>query len=99
MFCYFISPNKVKLLSKDNRGRIKINKKDLFEKLKQLGLYLQVHYIPVHTQPYFQKLGFKTGDYPNAEKYYQQALSLPLHPGLSDRDIKTIVRVIKAACI
>jgi dTDP-4-amino-4,6-dideoxygalactose transaminase len=80
-------------------NKIKIDKKDLFEKLKQAGLYLQVHYIPVHTQPYFQKLGFKVGDYPNAEKYYEQTLSLPLHPRLNDRDIKNIVEVIKRLVI
>lgn len=82
-----------------NFEKIKINKKDLFEKLKQAGLYLQIHYIPVHTQPYFQKLGFKVGDYPKAEKYYEQTFSLPLHPGLSDRDIKKIVGVIKRLAI
>jgi UDP-4-amino-4,6-dideoxy-N-acetyl-beta-L-altrosamine transaminase len=76
-------------------GKVKITKKDLFEKLKQHGLYLQVHYIPVHTQPYFQKLGFREGDYPNAERYYQQAISLPLHPGLGDRDVHKIVKNIK----
>jgi dTDP-4-amino-4,6-dideoxygalactose transaminase len=82
-----------------NFDKVKINKKDLFEKLKERGLYLQVHYIPVHTQPYFQKLGFKSGDYPNAEKYYQQTLSLPLHPGLSGIDIKNIVKVVKQLTI
>jgi dTDP-4-amino-4,6-dideoxygalactose transaminase len=80
-------------------NKIKINKKDLFEKLKQAGLYLQVHYIPVHTQPYFQKLGFKVGNYPNAENYYQQTLSLPLHPGLSDSDVRKIVEVVKDLCV
>ncbi len=79
--------------------KIKINKKELFEKLKQHGLWLQVHYIPVHTQPYFQKLGFKVGDYPEAERYYQKTLSLPLHPGLSDNDIKKIVGIIKKVCV
>ena len=42
-----------------------------------------IHYIPVHTQAFYRSLGFKNGDFPIAENYYQRCLSLPLHPGLS----------------
>jgi len=44
---------------------------------------VNIHYIPVHTQPYFQELGFKDGDFPEAEKYYARALSLPVFPTLT----------------
>ena len=60
-----------------------------------VGLNLQVHYIPVHTQPYYQKLGYKWGDYPVAEEYYKHCISLPLYPDLTDEDLQEIVRRIK----
>lgn len=62
---------------------------------REKGLNLQVHYIPVHTQPYYQDLGYKWGDYPNAENYYNQTISLPLYPELTDDDLKEIVSRIK----
>lgn len=66
-----------------------------YEKAKKVGLYLQVHYIPVHTQPYYQALGFKRGDYPLAEEYYSRTISLPLYPSLSNADLKEIVLRIR----
>jgi len=82
-----------------NFDKIKLNKKELFASLAQQGLHLQVHYIPVHLQPFYQELGFKPGDFPHAEKYYQQALSLPLYVDLMPDDIKNIVKIIKeTAC-
>jgi len=74
---------------------VKTDKTQLFEKLKSRGLYLQVHYIPVHTQPYYKKLGFKEGDYPVSEQYYRSTLSLPLYPLLKDYEVKNIIQIIK----
>lgn len=54
----------------------------VFEKLRLKELGVNVHYIPVHTQPYYQGLGFKVGDFPNAESYYQNTISIPLHQGI-----------------
>lgn len=71
------------------------NREEFFHKAKAIGLNLQVHYIPVHTQPYYKNLGFKEGDYPNAEIYYKKCISLPLYPALTDCDLKEIVRRIK----
>jgi perosamine synthetase len=79
--------------------KIKLNKKLLFKKLKEAGLYLQVHYIPVHTQPLYKKLGFKESDFPNAEKYYQKTISLPLYFKLTKKDVRYIVNTIKALCL
>ena len=56
----------------------------LYNHLKRQNIFAQVHYIPVHLQPYSQKLGWKKGDFPQAEKYYEQCLSLPMYPGLTD---------------
>jgi dTDP-4-amino-4,6-dideoxygalactose transaminase len=80
-----------------HHDRLKMNKKEVFEALKNRGLMLQVHYIPVHLQPYYRNLGFKEGDYPVAEKYYQEAISLPLYPLLTTRDVRHIVDMIKDA--
>ena len=63
----------------------KINKshRQVFKELRQAGIGVNLHYIPVHIQPYYQQLGFKPGDFINSEKYYQEAISIPLYYGLS----------------
>lgn len=66
--------------------RIDRTHRQVFEGLRERGIMVNLHYIPVHTQPYYQDLGFKTGDFPEAERYYQEAISLPLYYGLSDED-------------
>ena len=64
--------------------------------LRERGIGTQVHYIPVPTQPYYKETyGYKDGDYPNAEKYYEQELSLPLYPGLSDEDVMAVIKAVK----
>lgn len=75
--------------------KIKLTKEELFDNLRKKGLILQVHYIPVHTQPYYRQFGYNWGDLPETEKYYKKTLSLPLHPQLKKSDIKTIVNTIK----
>ena len=82
-----------------NFEKIKLNKKELFEELEKKRLHLQVHYIPVHLQPFYQRLGFQKGDYPKAEKYYDKVLSLPLHPGLKNNDLTYIIDTIKKVAI
>jgi len=71
------------------------NREEFYHKAKDIGLNLQVHYIPVHTQPYYKNLGFKEGDCPNAEIYYKKCISLPLYPTLTNKDLKEIVKRIK----
>lgn len=72
------------------------NRGAFYNNAKSVGLNLQVHYIPVHTQPYYKNLGFNDGDYPNAEIYYKKCISLPLYPSLSDSDLMEIVKRVKA---
>lgn len=68
----------------------------VMQELRERGIGTQVHYIPVHTQPfYMKKFGYQEGDYPVAEKYYDQALSLPLYPGMSDDDINNVINAVK----
>lgn len=58
----------------------------VFEYLRSVGIGVQLHYIPVHLHPYYQRYGFKQGNFPEAEDYASHAISLPLFPGLSDED-------------
>lgn len=69
----------------------------VFEHLRANGIGVNVHYIPVHTQPYWQRFGFRPGQYPAAEDYYARAISLPLYPTMSERDQDTVVRVFSEA--
>ena len=71
------------------------NRRDFYFKAREKGLNLQVHYIPVHTQPYYARFGYKRGDYPKAEEYYAHCISLPLYPSLTDDDLVEIVKRLK----
>ncbi|MFA4935437.1 MAG: DegT/DnrJ/EryC1/StrS family aminotransferase, partial [Candidatus Methanoperedens sp.] len=63
---------------------------------KELGIQTQVHYIPVHLQPFYQKnYHTKKGDCPSAEAYYERCLSIPLYPAMTDNDIERVVYGIK----
>lgn len=65
-----------------------------FERLRQAGFGVNVHYIPVHLQPYYRGLGFEAGMYPRAEAYYATVISLPLFPGLAEADQDRVVDVL-----
>ena len=68
----------------------------VMQELRNRGIGTQVHYIPVPTQPFYKNtFGYKDGDYPVAEKYYEQELSLPLYPGLRDDDVNTVIKAVK----
>lgn len=69
-------------------NRIKKTHLQVFSELRGNGIGVNLHYIPIHTQPYYKKMGFKTGDFPVAEKYYRTAISLPMYYDLlqSDQD-------------
>ncbi|WP_438864905.1 UDP-4-amino-4,6-dideoxy-N-acetyl-beta-L-altrosamine transaminase [Neptunicella sp.] len=70
----------------------------VYQQLQQQGVGVNVHYIPIHLQPYYQRLGFKAGDFPVAEHFYKNALTLPLFPTLSvddqDRVINTLITIL-----
>lgn len=72
---------------------------EVMQELRDKGIGTQVHYIPVHTQPYYKTLfNYNNGDYPVAEAYYKQALSLPLYPGLGNEEVNTVIEVVKEVC-
>ncbi|RAZ91734.1 UDP-4-amino-4,6-dideoxy-N-acetyl-beta-L-altrosamine transaminase [Mesorhizobium hawassense] len=70
---------------------------EIFEALRAKDIMVNLHYIPVHTQPYYQKMGFRDGDYPEAERYYREAISIPMHPALTDADQEFVVEVLREA--
>jgi UDP-4-amino-4,6-dideoxy-N-acetyl-beta-L-altrosamine transaminase len=65
--------------------RIRKTHRAVFEQMRALGIGVNLHYIPVHTQPYYQSMGFQAGDYPQAERYYAEAMSLPMYQTLSNQ--------------
>ncbi|WP_114661832.1 UDP-4-amino-4,6-dideoxy-N-acetyl-beta-L-altrosamine transaminase [Polynucleobacter necessarius] len=67
----------------------------IFKGLNSLGISANVHYIPIHLHPFYKALGFQIGDFPIAEKYYLEALSLPMYPGLADKDLEHICFSLK----
>ena len=67
----------------------------LFNALRADGIGVNLHYIPVHTQPYFQNLGFKAGDFPAAENYYSRAISIPLYAVMSDAQQAKVVATLE----
>jgi len=78
-------------------GLRSLDRRLVFEKLREAGLGVNVHYIPVHLQPYYQdKFGCKEGDFPEAETYYHGAITLPLFPTMSDDDIQYVIDVVLA---
>lgn len=65
--------------------------REVFESLREQGIGVNLHYIPVHIQPYYQAMGFRPGDFPEAERYYTEAISLPMYPALSEAQQDTVV--------
>lgn len=59
------------------------NRKELYDYLREHEIYSQIHYIPVHIQPYYKRAGWRKGDFPNSEHYYGRCISLPMYPTLS----------------
>lgn len=74
-----------------------INKshRQVFQELRDASINVNLHYIPVHTQPYYQQFGFKLGDFPQAEKYYEEAISLPIYFGLSEEDQDYVIASLR----
>lgn len=69
--------------------------KEVFEALREQGVGVNLHYIPVHTQPYYQNMGFKVGDFPESELYYKEAISLPMFHLMTEEQQDTVVCHLK----
>ena len=70
----------------------------IFHELRENKIGVNLHYIPVHTQPYYQKLGFAWGDFPNSEDYYKKAISLPIFPTLTENEQRYVIETVKKLC-
>ena len=66
----------------------------LFETLKRARVGVQLHYMPVHTQPYYRNLGFQVGQFPQSELYASDAISLPIYPGISEDEQRYVVSIL-----
>jgi UDP-4-amino-4,6-dideoxy-N-acetyl-beta-L-altrosamine transaminase len=67
----------------------------IFDSQRTQGIGVNLHYIPVHTQPYYRRLGFKAGDFPESESYYADAISLPMYPGLTEAQQDHVITSLK----
>ncbi|BDZ68986.1 UDP-4-amino-4,6-dideoxy-N-acetyl-beta-L-altrosamine transaminase [Methanobacterium ferruginis] len=76
------------------KDEFKNKKREIFLKLREEGLGVQVHYIPVYLQPYYQKLGYKENLCPIAEEFYHKEISIPMYPTLNDEDIEYVISKI-----
>jgi dTDP-4-amino-4,6-dideoxygalactose transaminase len=72
---------------------------EVFESLRKQHIGVNLHYIPVHSQPYFRQMGFKAGDFPEAERYYTEAISLPMFSTLSEAQLDEIVAALQKALV
>ena len=75
--------------------KISLTKTQFFQKMKEAGINLQVHYNPVHLQPFYQKnYGFNLGDFPVSENFYRNEISLPIYPDLTTDDVSSVINNI-----
>jgi UDP-4-amino-4,6-dideoxy-N-acetyl-beta-L-altrosamine transaminase len=72
--------------------------REVFESLREQGIGVNLHYIPVYTHPYYEQLGFKAGLCPTAERYYERAISIPMFPNLTTEDLTTVRAALERAC-
>jgi UDP-4-amino-4,6-dideoxy-N-acetyl-beta-L-altrosamine transaminase len=75
-------------------NKIKLSHKSVFEHLKNNNIGVNLHYIPVHIQPYYKKLGFKVGSFFESEKYYKESISIPLFPTMTESEQDKVVKVL-----
>ena len=72
-----------------------ISRAEVMQALKQAGIGTQVHYIPLHLQPFYRRIcRTGPGDFPNAEAYYSKALSLPMYPELTQNDCRRVIETL-----
>ena len=79
------------------QGQANWSRREVFESLRESGIGVNVHYIPVHTQPYYRAMGFSPGDFPEAERYYAEAISLPMYPTMTDAQQDQVVAALRKA--
>jgi UDP-4-amino-4,6-dideoxy-N-acetyl-beta-L-altrosamine transaminase len=78
-----------------HRNEIKLSRREVFDALRAAGIGVNVHYIPVHTQPYYRRLGFEPGMFPEAESYYEDAITLPLFSRMTNDEQDVVVAALE----
>jgi UDP-4-amino-4,6-dideoxy-N-acetyl-beta-L-altrosamine transaminase len=79
-----------------NLEKLNVGRRQIFDALRAENIGVHVHYIPVHLMPYYQEhFGYKKGDFPIVEKFYNSALTLPLFPKMSDNDVNDVIDAVK----
>jgi dTDP-4-amino-4,6-dideoxygalactose transaminase len=77
-------------------GDLKVSRREVFERMRAEGIGVNLHYIPVYRQPYYERLGFASELFPEAELYYAEAITLPIYPGLtSEQQCEVVRRLLK----
>ena len=74
-----------------------ITQRQVYDALQMAGINVNLHYIPVYRQPYYETMGFKAGYCPEAEQYFQQVLSIPMYPGLTSIEQGKVIRILQEA--
>ncbi|RDE29626.1 UDP-4-amino-4,6-dideoxy-N-acetyl-beta-L-altrosamine transaminase [Parageobacillus thermoglucosidasius] len=75
--------------------KLKRSRREIFESLRAENIGVHVHYIPVYWHPYYQKLGYRKGICPKAERWYEQALTLPIFPKMTNEDVSDVIEAVK----
>ena len=79
---------------------LKVGREKIYEALRAENIGVNVHYIPLHLQPFYQKrFGYKDGDYPKAERYYNRAITIPIFPKMSNEDIRDVIKAVEKVII
>ncbi|OES46059.1 UDP-4-amino-4,6-dideoxy-N-acetyl-beta-L-altrosamine transaminase [Domibacillus iocasae] len=79
-----------------NTLELTAGRKEIFDELQKQNIGVNVHYIPVHTLPYYQELGYQKGSMPHAEKLYEEIISLPLFPSMTEQDIIDVITAVRS---
>lgn len=79
--------------------KIKLSRRAVLQSLRDQGIGVNIHYIPVHTQPWYRAMGFEPGDYPQAERYYAEAISLPMFPTMNEAQQDQVVAALEELLI
>lgn len=78
-----------------DEGESNVDRRSAFENLRRLGIGVNVHYIPIHLQPYYRSLGFQPGDFPASEHYYSRAITIPLYPKMTNEQQDEVVAALR----
>ena len=75
--------------------KLKVGRKEIFEALRAENIRVNVHYMPLHLHPFYRReFGYKKGDYPKAERYYERAITLPIFPKMNDEDVQDVIEAV-----